>query len=62
MSIPQTTRQIWAAPMVLGIVSAIGLMSALLGDGMWDLLSWILLAAPVLVIGWCLAQPASWKW
>lgn len=61
MSVPQTTRQIWAAPIVLSIVSAIGLVSALLGDGVWDLLSWILLAAPVLVIGWYLAQPASRK-
>ena len=42
MSVPQTTRQIWAAPIVLGIVSTIGLVSALLGDGIWDLLSWLL--------------------
>ena len=56
MSIPQTTRQIWTAPIVLGIVSAIGLISALLGDGIWDELSWVALIAPVAVILWFVAR------
>ena len=52
MSVSQTTRQIWAAPIVLGIASAIGLISALLGDGIWDALSWVTLTAPIAVVLW----------
>ena len=43
-------QRIFAAPIVLGIVSAIGLASALIGDGPWDMLSWITLGAPLAVI------------
>ena len=37
-------------PAVLAIASAIGLLSALFGDGFWDWLSWVALGAPVAVI------------
>jgi hypothetical protein len=50
MSTPLSARQIWGMPIALGILSAIGLASALLGDGLWDFVSWIALAAPVAVI------------
>ncbi len=59
MSIPQTTKQIWAVPMVLGIVSAIGLVSALVGDGIWDALSWVALAAPIAAVLWSAARAVS---
>ena len=36
-----TPRQIWGMPIVIGVLSGIGLLSALLGDGIWDLLSWL---------------------
>jgi hypothetical protein len=36
-------------PLLIGIASAIGLTSALVGDGDWDALSWGLLAIPVAV-------------
>jgi hypothetical protein len=41
---------VFGVPMLLGALSAIGLVSALLGDGVWDLLSWTALGAPVAVI------------
>jgi hypothetical protein len=44
-----TKTQIWGAPIALGLMSVIGLASALLADGLWDVLSWITLAAPVAV-------------
>jgi hypothetical protein len=44
--------KLWGAPIVLGIMTAIGLLSALLGDGWWDAVSAIMLAAPVLVAAW----------
>ncbi|MGC4098131.1 MAG: hypothetical protein QM706_13535 [Nitrospira sp.] len=59
MSIPQTSRQIWTAPIVLGIVSAIGLVSALLGDGIWDALSWVALTAPIAAILWSIVRAIS---
>lgn len=49
MSITLTKTQIWSAPVALGIISAVGLVSALLADGLWDVLSWIALASPVVV-------------
>jgi hypothetical protein len=42
---------IYGIPSVLGIVTAAGLTSALLGDGVWDLLSCTLLAVPLAVVG-----------
>lgn len=53
-----STRQIWVMPVVLAVVSAGGLLSALLGDGIWDVFSWVALSAPVIVIGWYVARSA----
>ena len=50
------SRRLWGAPIVLGIMTSIGLLSALLGDGLWDAVSAVMLAAPVLVAAWC-----AWK-
>lgn len=44
-------RRVWLWPLVLTIASLIGLVSALVGDGVWDVLSWLTLAAPIAVIG-----------
>lgn len=45
--------RLWGAPLVLGVLTALGLMSALLGDGLWDAVSWVALAVPVAVCLWC---------
>ena len=45
----QSKRQIFAAPAVVGVLSAVGLTAALLGDGVWDGLSWITLLVPILL-------------
>jgi hypothetical protein len=37
-------------PIAIGLASAAGLLAALVGDGAWDVLSWLLLAWPV---AWC---------
>lgn len=41
--------QIWSAPIVLGVLSGIGLISALVSDHTGDILSWLALAIPVAV-------------
>ncbi|WP_430642044.1 hypothetical protein [Bradyrhizobium ivorense] len=41
--------QIFAAPLVIAILSTVGLISALVGDGWWDAVSWAALGLPVLL-------------
>lgn len=48
----QTNGQIFAIPMVLGVLSIVGLISALVGDGVWDGVSWVTLAIPILLCGY----------
>lgn len=45
----KTFLKIWLAPIILAVISAIGLLSALTGDDVWDVLSWITLGIPLLV-------------
>ena len=45
----RTLTQIFAAPLVIAIVSTVGLISALVGDGWWDAVSWVALGLPVLL-------------
>lgn len=48
----RTPLQIWGAPIVLGILTTIGLISALLGDGVWDAVSALALGIPCLLGFW----------
>ena len=45
-------REIFFIPLLLAALSSIGLISALLGDGNWDILSWLALLTPLLAIIW----------
>jgi membrane protein implicated in regulation of membrane protease activity len=55
----KTARQIWAMPIVFGVATVVGLLSALLGDGKWDTVSVVALAVPVLAIAWYWSRPAK---
>jgi hypothetical protein len=44
--------KIWFWPIVIGILSAVGLVSALLYDGPGDWISWAALLCPVAVSAW----------
>jgi len=59
MSQPLSVRQIWGIPVILAFLSGVGLVSALLGDGIWDVVSWFALAAPIAVLVWSLARSIS---
>lgn len=48
----QTNGRIFAIPAVLGVLSIVGLISALIGDGVWDGVSWATLAIPILLCGY----------
>ncbi len=53
------TRSLWtvfAAPLVMGVLSLIALVSALAGDGLADWLSWAALAVPVLAVAWAMRR------
>jgi hypothetical protein len=42
-------RRTWTWPIVIAVGSLVGLVSALVGDGLYDALSWLLLAVPVAI-------------
>ncbi|MFN3856886.1 MAG: hypothetical protein ACK4RV_03990 [Caulobacter sp.] len=51
--------QLWrtfAAPLVIALASAIGLVAALVGDGFADLLSWVGLGVPVAAVIWAMLR------
>ena len=43
---------VWTVPILLGVLTIAGLVSALLGDGLWDDLSALTLGTVVLVGMW----------
>jgi hypothetical protein len=43
---------LWRMPILLGLLSVAGLLSALIGDGAWDALSWVALGAPTAIGIW----------
>jgi hypothetical protein len=45
----RTLGQIFALPILIGVLSTVGLIAALVGDGWWDALSWASLSLPVLL-------------
>lgn len=49
MSTHRNLWQIFRWPLALALASAIGLVSALVADGVWDRLSWFMLSTPVIV-------------
>lgn len=46
------SRKLWGMPILLGLLTAFGLAAGLLGDGAWDWIAALALAAPLLVGGW----------
>ena len=42
-----TFFKVWGMPIVLGIVTIIGLLLAIMGTGAWRIFSWITLSLPL---------------
>jgi len=53
----RTLGQIFAIPMLIGVMSVVGLVAALVGDGIWDGLSWLMLVAPIAIYVICIYIP-----
>jgi hypothetical protein len=52
----QTVGQILLIPAVLSVLSAGGLIFALVEDGVWDALSWAVLSIPIALLVICIAR------
>ena len=52
----QTIGQILAIPGALAVLSAAGLIFALVEDGIWDALSWVALSIPIVLLVICIAR------
>lgn len=46
------SRRLWGAPIVLGVLTASGLVSALVSEGWGDVWSWVGLGVPAAVMTW----------
>lgn len=51
--------RLYAWPALIALLSLVGLVAALIGDGPLDWLSWLGLAAPVCALGWALTRRLS---
>ncbi|HYE40493.1 MAG TPA: hypothetical protein VEB23_11200 [Ramlibacter sp.] len=51
-------RRMWTAPAVLGVLTATGLVTALVSDDWGDVWSWIGLGIPTAVMTWYAFFPA----
>lgn len=54
----QSLWRIFAVPIWMGVLSVVGLVSALVGDEHWDWISWLTMTVPVLVIAYFMLWPA----
>ncbi|MFT3813047.1 MAG: hypothetical protein QM740_06670 [Acidovorax sp.] len=52
---------VWRLPLALALLTAFGLLAALLGTGPWRVLAWGALAVPVAVAAYCAVRPARKK-
>lgn len=48
----QSPGEVFNVPIWLGVASIVGLVSALLGDDVWDGLSWMAILAPIATVVW----------
>lgn len=42
--------KVWGIPIILSVVTVIGLLLAIMGVGIWHIFSWIALAIPVYIM------------
>jgi hypothetical protein len=45
-------RKIYTLPTIIAGVSGVGLIFALLGDGIWDVMSWLAVGLPLALAAW----------
>jgi hypothetical protein len=55
----RSLAQVFLAPIVISCVVAFGLISALLGDEIWDAASWVALGLPLAIVAISLLRKAA---
>jgi hypothetical protein len=50
---------IFAGPLILALLSAAGLLSALFGNDLWDVASWVALGSPIAATAYFLVKRAA---
>lgn len=58
-ALSRSYARVFAIPALVALVSTIGLVSALVGDGFFDTVSWIALGIPVVLIPWAIVAAPS---
>lgn len=53
----RVSRSLWGMPILLGVLTALGLVAGLLGDGWWDAVAVAGLGVPVGVGAWHVLKP-----
>lgn len=53
---PSRFWPVWGMPLLIALLGSAGLFAALLGDGAWDLLSWIGLGVPAAISAYALRK------
>jgi hypothetical protein len=53
----QSLGTVYKVPGMIGVITIAGLLFALLGDGIWDITSWLLLSLPILLLVILLLRP-----
>lgn len=48
--------RIFAVPAAIALASLVGLIAALLGDGAFDVVSWLALGVPLVVVAWAMRK------
>ncbi len=56
------TRGTWTLPLLIAAASLIGLVSALTGDGLRDILSWAMLSVPPAATLWAMRRARADLW
>jgi uncharacterized membrane protein YjjP (DUF1212 family) len=59
MSSPISVCKVYGRPILLATITLAGLLFALFGDGVWDRLSWIFMAAPIAVMAYKYCRPSN---
>jgi hypothetical protein len=49
-------RTVYGGPLLFGVLSVAGLLTALLAEGAGRYFSWLALGAPVAITAWCFAR------
>ena len=59
MSYPFPFRKVYGPAIAISVITVYGLLSALLGDGIWDALSWFCLLVPVIAVAYYVGRQRS---